>query len=809
MKFSVKARVLLELGAELISSDAIALYELIKNAIDAASERIEVRFVSQLSRSGYQALDEDLERSETARISLAFLEENVARYFESNAEQAPIKTLIEVLTGQSIASARRKLREFYVSHTFIEVEDWGHGMSRADLEVNFMTIGTPHRAKQRKASGNSDSPILGEKGIGRLSAMRLGRILEMRSATKAEARWAELRMDWCSLQPDQDATGDLDLDEFDVDVANGERKDKPGSHGTRLRISDLQSDWSYDRISTISRDELSKLQNPFDRKSKRLDLRLYYNGVRLTGAIEEIDLDWLNHWHGYFQIDFDYTTANGERRPELIGKLKFKVPQRLATKEGEVDEQPIHAIGETAYSLIANPDQPLVKGGTEATSGRFAGIATLGSFHAEGYWFNRQRIRSELEGTGQYDAFNAWLKQWGGGLLMYRDGFRVYPYAAPDDDWLQLDQRALRRKSFKLNRGQFIGHVRISSRRNRYLVDQTNRQGLVDSPEKRALVQTLQYAIWDELGSVEKKYEMKSAHRALGSVQEIDRQVKEKSREARSKLQEITKRAPSQAPLVQDLRNYIDELELAWSRAKSTIRQQQVQADVYLHLAGVGILLEFIIHDLTRATTQTLGDLKGISESKFPPTFRSLFHQLKTLEKRLRILDPISTPGRQRKEIVDIAGVIQTLLDVHSEQFERHKIDVEWKEASKKLKFESNVVPGQMYQIFENLIANSIYWLGHQRAVNAETRKAGARYRPAIIITVEPANRTISFADNGPGIDPADSQKIFEPFFSKKPEGRGIGLYIVKSLCAENKVSVSLLDQNQRGVHPGFVFRFP
>jgi hypothetical protein len=35
MTFNIKARVLLELGAELISSDGIALYELIKNSVDA------------------------------------------------------------------------------------------------------------------------------------------------------------------------------------------------------------------------------------------------------------------------------------------------------------------------------------------------------------------------------------------------------------------------------------------------------------------------------------------------------------------------------------------------------------------------------------------------------------------------------------------------------------------------------------------------------------------------------------------------------------------------------------------------------
>jgi hypothetical protein len=40
MAIEFKARVLLELGAELISSDAVAYYELIKNAIDARSHSV-------------------------------------------------------------------------------------------------------------------------------------------------------------------------------------------------------------------------------------------------------------------------------------------------------------------------------------------------------------------------------------------------------------------------------------------------------------------------------------------------------------------------------------------------------------------------------------------------------------------------------------------------------------------------------------------------------------------------------------------------------------------------------------------------
>ena len=56
MSFKFKARVLLELGAELISSDAVALYELIKNALDAGSKEVEIRIRIAMQHSAYTQL---------------------------------------------------------------------------------------------------------------------------------------------------------------------------------------------------------------------------------------------------------------------------------------------------------------------------------------------------------------------------------------------------------------------------------------------------------------------------------------------------------------------------------------------------------------------------------------------------------------------------------------------------------------------------------------------------------------------------------------------------------------------------------
>lgn len=62
MGITVKARVLLELGAELISSDQIAIYELVKNSLDARATRIDVDVHVTLQRSDYLTVRQSLEK---------------------------------------------------------------------------------------------------------------------------------------------------------------------------------------------------------------------------------------------------------------------------------------------------------------------------------------------------------------------------------------------------------------------------------------------------------------------------------------------------------------------------------------------------------------------------------------------------------------------------------------------------------------------------------------------------------------------------------------------------------------------------
>ena len=92
----------------------------------------------------------------------------------------------------------KRLDACYDDHNSIEISDTGSGMSLAEISTNFLTIGTPARKREVDrilTQGGSKTP-LGEKGIGRLSAMRLGERLRMETARAEDARLNLLEIDW-------------------------------------------------------------------------------------------------------------------------------------------------------------------------------------------------------------------------------------------------------------------------------------------------------------------------------------------------------------------------------------------------------------------------------------------------------------------------------------------------------------------------------------------------------------------------------------------------------------------------------------
>ena len=210
--FKISARTVIELGSELISSDTIAFYELIKNAFDARSKNgVEIRFKVILRRNSYlriyakatsiaasEAYQNGSRKEQAATIEV--LLGSALSQLDPAAGPELVKAFRESIgTPKTIDTFIDKLDAAYRSLNTIEIADTGSGMSLEELKKNYLVIGTPSRKRevdQAITAKSVKSPFLGEKGIGRLSAMRLGERLRLETARQSDTEMNQLNIDW-------------------------------------------------------------------------------------------------------------------------------------------------------------------------------------------------------------------------------------------------------------------------------------------------------------------------------------------------------------------------------------------------------------------------------------------------------------------------------------------------------------------------------------------------------------------------------------------------------------------------------------
>jgi len=171
--FKVSARTVLELGAELISSDVIAFYELMKNAFDAKSPTgAEIRFEILLRRNDYLKLRR---RAIKGLTDIDQIRADVEEALELSAPYDSLDRFREAIYDtKDMDEFVKMLDKAYTVENRIIVSDNGTGMSKQDLIDNYLVIGTASRkraidsALAKNTSKNGKAHYLGEKGIGRI-----------------------------------------------------------------------------------------------------------------------------------------------------------------------------------------------------------------------------------------------------------------------------------------------------------------------------------------------------------------------------------------------------------------------------------------------------------------------------------------------------------------------------------------------------------------------------------------------------------------------------------------------------------------
>jgi PAS domain S-box-containing protein len=196
-------------------------------------------------------------------------------------------------------------------------------------------------------------------------------------------------------------------------------------------------------------------------------------------------------------------------------------------------------------------------------------------------------------------------------------------------------------------------------------------------------------------------------------------------------------------------------------------------------LAVTGRLAASMVHEINNPLQAVVGCLALADETleaggdpgEYLQIAREELRRTAGIVDQLRDIHRRSQP--REKQLTNLRALLEQVIALNRERLERQRVQVirEWAP-------EPIMVPlvaDRMQQVFLNLILNA-----------AEAMEDGGKLRISINRTEEPGGVTIAFADTGPGIPSDMMDSLYEPFFSTKEEGVGLGLYITRNIVEQH-----------------------
>jgi signal transduction histidine kinase len=233
----------------------------------------------------------------------------------------------------------------------------------------------------------------------------------------------------------------------------------------------------------------------------------------------------------------------------------------------------------------------------------------------------------------------------------------------------------------------------------------------------------------------------------------------------------------------------ISPLELAGALDEEIVALRE-RADEELELAQLGMALSVISHEFDtsiRAVRSNLRRLRSWADAN--ESLRSLYEGLRTSFDHLDGYLTLFTPLQRRlfrKEVEIVGAEIDTFLrDLFAERMVRDEVSLEVTPRFKRYKFKG--YPSTFYPVFVNLVDNALYWV--------------AQAPDPRVITIDEEAGVIRVSDSGPGVLDRDHEAIFEQGFTRKPGGRGLGLYISRDVLRRDgyDLEVAPAEPGKRG----------
>jgi len=617
----------------------------------------------------------------------------------------------------------------------ITISDDGIGMSLETIKSAWMEPATIMK-RQAKRSPGKKRRYTGEKGIGRFASAKLSSDLQI-VTREAGDNEVVVFFTWTDFTNEE-----LYLDQVESSYEVRKPTDI-STHGTTLHMKNLNSDWDEEKIRSL-KVALSRLINPVAPVADFL--------------IELVVPDKLGDFSGLIEA------------PEAINRPDYNI-------KGSVDET---GIAKFEYSSRNVKPATVSKDLSKTLRSKKAPIS--GPFDFEFRVWDREgesldRLAKEVGTTTK--NVKADLDELTG-VSIYRDQFRVLPYGEPKNDWLRLNARRVNNPTMRLSDNQLVGYVSISLDRNPELKDQSNREGIVESQAFEDL-QELVLSVLNEL--------------------EVKRYAERPRKEEPSRGQESLYANFSISPLAdavtQKLRDDKEVLELVQTtqaRINEGVRKVQDVLSRYRRLSTLGLLIDSILHDGAHFLLNIDSEVillerelkkKDRNEAQIQRYIDSIKDQRRVLSQLFKRIQPFGGRKRGRPSKIVIEHSIKNVFEIKKHDLDRLGIET----ILPKTENTATIDDGELQTIIVNLLQNAMYWL--------ETVKSPRK----IVVEVEREDDQLAiiFSDNGPGVSDENASLVFDPYFTTRPDGVGLGLTIVGELAADYNGELLLVNNGPLG----------
>ncbi|MDF1754853.1 MAG: ATP-binding protein [Verrucomicrobiales bacterium] len=538
------------------------------------------------------------------------------------------------------------------------VEDDGSGMNWKQIVDVWLEPGTDHR-QQQKLQGYRSPRFgrlpLGEKGIGRFAAHKLGKKIKLVTRQK-DSPEIVVKIDWAAFEDERY------LEDALVEIT--ERRPMhflENATGTKIEVTELNEELTRGTIRQIQR-SVNSISSPFrelDSFVANLDIIPDDNttaGLLKIGNTIETAPYRASCMINDHTLTYDYEFVPPSNSEKIAGR-------KITGQKMELERVDLFSQDELQNDV--------------------------GSIYIELRIFDLDNQFLSLASISDKRGYKEFLRH-NGGVRVYRDGVRVYDYGEPGNDWLNLDGRRINDPSAKVGNSQIIGAVHLDGETSGKLIEKTNREGFIEDRTYELFENAVKFTVTQ---IVHERNKDKKRLREIFST-------KKNKQPVIAELAELRTAIRKEPTLAAELTPIVDRVERKYIEMRDTL----------MTAAGAGLTLSVVIHEVEKGIS---GLVRAVEKDTSIDDLRDLAVHLSELIEGLTYLTRKS--GRKKESL---SSIITQSLNNTSYRTKAHQIKVLNGIELGNEDFEVTCTKRLIISTIMNLFDNSIYWLSNKQSEN-------------------------------------------------------------------------------------------